>query len=147
MRTYEMTGRDGNHEQGRDGAMAISRVLMVDDEPDIRTIGELSLSAVGGFEVHMANDGSEAVAAAVRTRPDLILLDVMMPGLDGPSTLVRLRAEPATAAIPVIFMTAKVQKHEVARFMELGALGVVAKPFDPMTLPDELRRIVEAYRG
>ena len=122
--------------------MAIAKVLMVDDEPDIRRIGQMSLRAVGKWEVALAASGAEALRAAIEGRPDVILLDVMMPGMDGPATLSALRGDPATAAIPVIFMTAKVQQHEVERYLALGAAGVIKKPFDPMTLPDEVRRIV-----
>jgi CheY-like chemotaxis protein len=122
--------------------MAIRKVLLVDDEDDIRTIGRLSLSRVGGWETVLAASGAEAVTRAAAEKPDLILLDVMMPGMDGPTTFGQLRAHPDTAATPVIFMTAKVQKQEVARYLELGAVGVIAKPFDPMTLPGEIRRLV-----
>jgi len=124
--------------------MPIARVLVVDDEPHIRRIGELALRSVGGLEVHLAASGAEAVELAAAERPDVILLDVMMPGMDGPTTLGTLRERPETARIPVIFMTAKVQKHEVERYLRLGAAGVIAKPFDPMRLPDDVRRICEA---
>jgi two-component system OmpR family response regulator len=91
--------------------------------------------------VHACTSGAEAVAAAPGAHADLILLDVMMPGLDGPSTLKALRALPATATTPVIFMTAKVQPAEVAQYKGLGALDVIAKPFDPMQISAEIRRI------
>lgn len=123
--------------------MTIEKVLLVDDEPDIRRIGELSLKAVGKLAVTLAASGEEALALARAARPDVVLLDVMMPGLDGPATLEKLRSEPDTAAIPVVFMTAKTQKHETERFLALGAAGVIHKPFDPMTLPAELRRLLE----
>jgi CheY-like chemotaxis protein len=97
-----------------------------------------------GVEVVEATNGLEAVEVARRELPTLILLDVMMPELDGPGTFARLRENPATAGIPVIFMTAKAQPHEVASYRALGAAGVIAKPFDPMTLPAEVRTIVEA---
>lgn len=119
----------------------ITKVLLVDDEPDIRRIGKLSLEAVGKWTVVMAASGLEAIEVARRELPDLIILDVMMPDLDGPTTYGRLQAEPALAGIPVIFMTAKVQKAEIARYLQLGAAGVVSKPFDPMTLPDQIRQI------
>lgn len=120
----------------------IHRVLLVDDEPDIRRIGQLSLERVGGWQVVLAGSSAEALAAAGRERPDVILLDVMMPVADGPTTLARLREQADTAEIPVIFMTAKVQQHEVQRLLGLGAVGVIPKPFDPMTLPDEVRRVL-----
>jgi two-component system, OmpR family, response regulator len=122
--------------------MPISKVLLVDDEPDIRRIAHLSLHRVGKLQVVMATSGAEALELAPRELPDVVLLDVMMPELDGPSTFQRLRALPATAGIPVIFMTAKAQKHEVEAFRALGAAGVIPKPFDPMTLAADVRRIV-----
>ncbi|PTL77711.1 response regulator [Vitiosangium sp. GDMCC 1.1324] len=122
--------------------MTIRKVLLVDDEDDIRTIGQLSLSRVGGWQTVMASSGAEALAKAAAERPDLILLDVMMPGMDGPTTFGQLRAQEATAHTPVIFMTAKIQKQEVARYLELGAVGVIGKPFDPMTLPAEIKRLL-----
>jgi CheY-like chemotaxis protein len=124
--------------------MKISRVLVVDDEPHLRRIGELCLRSVGGMTVRVAASGAEAVKLATAEQPDVILLDVMMPGMDGPTTLGQLRGQPATAAIPVIFLTAKVQSHEVERYLELGAAGVIGKPFDPMSLADEIRRICES---
>jgi two-component system OmpR family response regulator len=122
--------------------MPIRKVLLVDDEADIRTLGQLSLSRLGGWETVLAASGAEAVTRAVTERPDLILLDVMMPVMDGPSTFTQLRAQEATARIPIIFMTAKTQKQEVARYLELGAVGVICKPFDPVTLPSEIKRLL-----
>ena len=122
--------------------MDIQKVLLVDDEPDLRKIGEMSLKMVGRFQVLLASSGAEAFETAVRELPDVVLLDVMMPGMDGPTTLGKLRDHPATASIPVIFMTAKAQKHEVERYLLAGAAGVITKPFDPMTLPAEVKRIV-----
>jgi CheY-like chemotaxis protein len=124
--------------------MNLSKVLLVDDEPDIRRIGQISLEHVGKWKVVQAQSGLQALTVAASEKPDVILLDVMMPELDGPGTFARLREDPATAAIPVIFMTAKAQPHEVASYRALGAAGVIAKPFDPMTLPGEVRSIVEA---
>ncbi|HZI07047.1 MAG TPA: response regulator [Archangium sp.] len=122
--------------------MTIRKVLLVDDEDDIRTIGQLSLSRVGGWQTVLGASGAEAITKAAAEQPDLILLDVMMPGMDGPTTLGQLRAQAATARTPVIFMTAKIQKHEVARYLELGAVGVIGKPFDPMTLPAEIKKLL-----
>jgi two-component system, OmpR family, response regulator len=118
------------------------KVLLVDDEEDIRKIGRLSLEAVGGFAVVLASGAAEALDVARSARPGLILMDMMMPGVDGLAALSRLRAEPALAQIPVIFMTAKVQRNEVAHYLEAGALGVIQKPFDPMTLPAEVARLI-----
>jgi CheY-like chemotaxis protein len=123
---------------------SIARVLLVDDEPDIRKIGRLSLERVGGWEVLMADCGQKALELAAARRPDLILLDVMMPGMDGLATLEQLKKQPETASIPVLFMTAKVQPGELQLYTRLGATGVIHKPFDPLTLPDEVRRLVEA---
>lgn len=111
------------------------RILVIDDAADIREIAEMSLARVGGFDVVTANGGDEGLRAAREGRPDAILLDVMMPGLDGPETLQRLRAETALAGIPVILLTAKVQAADRQRFAALGVAGVVAKPFDPVRLP------------
>jgi two-component system, OmpR family, response regulator len=122
----------------------LKTILYVEDETDIRTIAKMALEAVGGFKVHACASGQEALAAAPTAAADLILLDVMMPGLDGPSTLKALRALPATAATPVIFMTAKVQPTEVSQYKALGALDVIAKPFDPMQISAEIRRIWDA---
>lgn len=121
----------------------IRKVMMVDDEPHIRRIGELSLKGVGKWQVVLAGSGKEALDLARREQPDVILLDVMMPGMDGPATLAELRENAETAAIPVIFLTAKAQRHEVERYRQLGAAGVLTKPFDPMTLPDDVRGILE----
>ena len=118
------------------------KVLLVDDEADIRRIGELSLHSVGGWDVLLASSGDEGIEAARAHRPDLILMDMMMPEMDGMSALRQLRADPELASTPVVFMTAKVQRDEVARYLEAGAKGVVHKPFDPMTLPDEIRQIL-----
>jgi CheY-like chemotaxis protein len=126
-------------------AMALQKVLLVDDEPDIRRIAHISLQRVGQLQVVLAASGEQALGLAALERPDVVLLDVMMPELDGPTTFQRLRADPATAAIPVIFMTAKAQKHEVEAFKALGAAGVIPKPFDPMTLAAEVRKILTCW--
>ncbi|MFZ4584380.1 MAG: response regulator [Acidimicrobiia bacterium] len=116
----------------------IAKVLLVDDDPDIRMLGQLCLQRVGGWDVTAVASGDEAIVAAAQDLPDLIVLDMMMPGRDGLSTLGALRRQPATAQIPVVFMTAKVQRAEVEAYLACGAQGVVTKPFDPMTLPAEL---------
>lgn len=120
------------------------KVLLVDDERDIRTIAKLTLERLGGFVVVLATSGAEAVALARSELPDVILLDVMMPDMDGPATLAELRASSETAAIPVVFMTAKVQASERAAYLGLGVAGIIAKPFDPRALPGEVRRLCEA---
>ncbi|MDP3505637.1 MAG: response regulator [Myxococcales bacterium] len=120
------------------------KVLLVDDEEDIRKIGRLSLQAVGKFETVIASSAAEAIALAASERPDLILMDMMMPGMDGLEALAELKRDPALAAIPVLFMTARVQRTEVDQYLRLGAIGVIQKPFDPMLLPSEIRRILDA---
>lgn len=125
----------------------LSRILYVEDEPDIRFVAQMALKAVGGFTVIACASGPEALSAAPDARVDLLLLDVMMPGMDGPSTLKALRELPATASTPVIFMTAKVQAAEVALYKSLGALEVIPKPFDPMQLSAQIRAIWAAQVG
>lgn len=115
------------------------RVLYVDDEPDIREIALLALSLDPGLECRSAASGPEALAIMDEWLPDMVLLDVMMPGLDGPSTLERLRGNPLTRAVPVVFITARAQSQEIQNFATLDALGVIAKPFDPMTLAHQVR--------
>lgn len=118
------------------------KVLLIDDEDDIRRIARLSLTRVGGLDVIDAPDGATGVARAAAESPDVILLDVMMPGQDGPATLAVLQANPATAAIPVVFLTAKAMPDELQRLMRLGVRGVLNKPFDPMTLPAQLKLVL-----
>jgi CheY-like chemotaxis protein len=115
------------------------RILIIDDEADIRRIAHLALGRVGAMDVTEAQSGLEGLRKAEDTHPDAILLDVMMPGLDGPSTLAALRSNPATAHIPVIFLTAKAMVSELTRLRGLGAAGVLTKPFDPMTLAVQVR--------
>lgn len=119
----------------------MNKILHIEDEPDIQEVARLALEDVGGFAVVTASSGKEGLAQARTQAPDVILLDVMMPGMDGPTTLMALRECPETASIPVIFMTAKVQSQEVERYKALGALGVISKPFDPMTLADEVNAL------
>lgn len=119
--------------------MTALRVLHIDDEPDIREVVAISLSLDPEFEVRGCASGSAGIVDAMKHRPDLILLDVMMPVMDGPTTLAHLRENPKTANIPVVFMTARAQTRELELFMSLGAIGVIAKPFDPMTLAASVR--------
>jgi CheY-like chemotaxis protein len=123
----------------------LTRILVVDDEDHIREVAEVSLEAIGGHEVITAASGIEAIEKAATQRPDAILLDVMMPELDGPATLARLRSEPATRSIPVVFLTAKVREGDVERLRALDVAGVLAKPFDPMTLSEQLSRILHRH--
>jgi CheY-like chemotaxis protein len=123
------------------------RVLHVDDEPDIREVVALSLSLDPDFNVRGCSCGGDALATAADWRPDLILLDVMMPVMDGPTTLAHLRQRSSTADIPVVFMTARAQPRELEHFVSLGAEGVIAKPFDPMTLSAAVRNYVGGLAG
>ncbi len=117
------------------------RIMYVEDEADIREVAEFALEDEG-FELLFCAGGQEALDQVLAFTPDLILLDVMMPGLDGPSTLKQLRTLPQMATTPVAFLTAKVQPAEVATFLALGALAVIAKPFDPMALPGKIRELL-----
>jgi len=125
----------------------LQRIMIIEDEPDIQMVAQLALEAVGGFHVTISGSGSEALATAPAFAPDLILLDVMMPDMDGPSTLAALRQTPPTAHIPVIFMTAKVQPHEVQQYKALGAWDVIPKPFDPMSLSSTVQAIWDQQHG
>ena len=118
------------------------KVLVIDDEDDIRRVARLALERVGGMEVADTGRSEDAVAIALQEKPDAVLLDVMMPLRDGPATLAALRADPRTAAIPVVFLTAKVMPSEIQRLRSLGAAGVLTKPFDPMTLAASLRAVL-----
>jgi CheY-like chemotaxis protein len=117
----------------------VMKILVVDDESDIRRISCLSLARIGRMEVEEASCGTEALVKARETHPDAVLLDVMMPGLDGPSTFAALRRDPMTAGIPVIFLTAKAMHSELASLRALGARAVLTKPFDPTTLPGQVK--------
>jgi len=114
------------------------RVLVIDDEDDIREVAQLSLEMTTGWEISAASSGAEGIATANREQPDAILLDVMMPEMDGPTTFRHLRDDPATAHIPVILLTAKAQSSDRSRFLELGVNGVLTKPFDPLTLGSDV---------
>jgi two-component system, OmpR family, response regulator len=123
---------------------SLNTILYVEDDADIQTVAQIALEVVGGFQIKTCSSGKEALEAAYAGfEADLILLDVMMPEMDGPSTLAKLRQFNQTANTPVIFMTAKVQAGEVAFYKSLGALGVIAKPFDPMTLSEQVRNLWE----
>jgi two-component system OmpR family response regulator len=122
----------------------LQRILYVEDEPDIQAVAKLALEMVGGFTVKVCSSGEEALREASGFAPDMILLDVMMPGIDGPATLQGLRVQPSLTTVPVAFMTAKVQPAEVAHYKSLGARDVIPKPFDPMTLASQVRAIWEA---
>jgi CheY-like chemotaxis protein len=118
------------------------RVLLIDDEDDIREVAGMSLETVAGWTTMAARSGREGVKIAAEQQPDAILLDVMMPDMDGPSTFRNLQGSAATKSIPVIFLTAKAQTREQRGFRELGAHGVISKPFDPLTLADQISEIL-----
>lgn len=117
----------------------VIRILYVDDEPDLLEIALLALSLDPDLEVRTAASGVEAIATLADWLPDLVLLDVMMPGMDGPATLARLRMDPLTAELPVVFITARAQAQDLQTFATIDARGVIAKPFDPMTLAQQVR--------
>jgi len=121
----------------------LKTILYVDDEPDIREVVQMSLSLVEGLDVQTCESGERALQLLPHLQPNLLLLDVMMPGMDGPSTLLKLRTMPGLDRIPVVFMTAKAMPQEVARFRELGAVSVIAKPFDPIQLGHQVIAIWE----
>lgn len=123
------------------------RVAYVEDEPDIRELTEMALVSIGSFEVMTFASGPEALEGLPDFAPDVILLDVMMPEMDGPELLSRLSEIEAVRETPVIFMTARSQPEEIEEFLSLGAIGVVSKPYDPMTLSDEVRAICRNHSG
>lgn len=125
----------------------LKRILYVEDEPDIQAVAKLALEALGGFEVHICSSGKEAMESVLVFSPDLILLDVMMPGMDGPTTLKAMRELPELSQIPVVFMTAKVQPQEIQEYKRLGAIDVIPKPFDPMTLAGVVKQIWQDMNG
>jgi two-component system OmpR family response regulator len=120
---------------------ALERVMLVEDDNDIRTVAGMALEMVGGLKVQACESGAQALEVVAAFAPQLVLLDVMMPGMNGPEVLQALRQRSDTAAIPVIFLTAKVQEDEIAKLRALGALDVIAKPFDPMTLAATVRAL------
>ena len=121
------------------------KLLYVEDEADIREIAEFALEDEG-FDIVFCASGEEAVEKAGDFQPEVILLDVMMPGMDGPTTLKNLRTIPGLETTPIIFLTAKVQPNEIKDFIALGAIDVIPKPFDPMTLADKIRETLNRTR-
>lgn len=125
----------------------LQRILYVEDDPDIRLIVKIALETLGSYTVAICNSGQEAINYAPQSDAQLILLDVMMPRVDGVMTLRQLREIPQTSGIPVIFMTAKVQPDEISHYQSLGAIAVIAKPFDPMQLVAEIEKHWVRYTG
>jgi diguanylate cyclase (GGDEF)-like protein len=130
---------------GAPAGKPLKSLLYVDDDSDIREIVQMSLSLDGNLQVHTSDGGERALLKMRLEKPDLVVLDVMMPGMDGPSLLRRMRSDPELARIPVIFMTAKVSTSETGRLRELSSIGIIAKPFDPMTLGKQVRALWEAH--
>lgn len=124
--------------------MSALKLLYVDDEPDIREVATFSLEIDPNIEVRTASSGAEALSTldSGAFMPEVILLDVMMPDMDGPTTLSNIRQREALKTTPVIFITARAQPHERAAFLEMGAIGVITKPFDPMTLAQDVRTLL-----
>ena len=122
--------------------MTARRVLIVDDEDDIREVAQISLEMMAGWKVLTASSGCEGLRIARSDQPDAILLDVMMPDMDGPTTFQKLQADPAIRHIPVVLLTAKWQSADRKRFAELGVAGVLAKPFDPLELAAQIRKVL-----
>tara|TARA_Y100000588_G_scaffold123909_1_gene135765 strand:- start:269 stop:658 length:390 start_codon:yes stop_codon:yes gene_type:complete len=121
----------------------LGKFMCVEDEADIQTVAKMALETVGGFDVEMCGSGEEALEKVPQFLPDLILLDVMMPGMDGLATYRAVRELPEAEATPIVFMTAKSQAHEVEQLLELGALGVISKPFDPIELSNQVTTLWE----
>lgn len=122
------------------------KVLLIDDDDAIRKVGALALRAVGKFELEVAADAVSGLALARTFEPDVVVMDMMMPGVDGLTAMRQMRDDPALAPLPVIFLTAKVQRSEIEHYLAQGALGVIQKPFDPMQLPGQVREMVERHR-
>lgn len=123
-------------------SLELRQILIVDDEDDIREIAAISLEMTEGWAISAVSSSAEGVALALSSPPDAILMDVMMPGTDGPAGLLDLRRDPLTAEIPVIFLTAKVGERDLRKLLDLGVQGVIAKPFDPMKLGLQIRELL-----
>lgn len=121
--------------------MTLQRILYAEDEPLVQTIAKVALVKVGGFDLRICSSGTEALEQVKAFAPQLILLDVVMPGLDGPATLAHLRQDPVTAAIPVVFLTANSDPKEIAHYKTIGAVDVINKPYNPMTLAEQVRQV------
>ncbi len=127
--------------------MKIEKIFLVDDDPNIRRIAEISLKKLGPWQVELAASGRELLALLKQGKPDLLILDVMMPEMDGPTTFQMVREQFPSLKLPVIFMTAKVMSHEVDEYLNLGAAGVICKPFNPKDLADEVRSICHRWEA
>ncbi len=123
------------------------RVMCVEDDPDIRLILDFSIGRMGGFSLCLCESGAQALERVDAFKPQLVLLDVMMPEMSGPETLARLRALPVMQGVPIVFLTAKAMQDEVEALLEYGATGIIVKPFDPVALPQNIRIYWEHGRG
>jgi CheY-like chemotaxis protein len=127
--------------------LKIEKIFLVDDDPNIRRIAEISLKKLGPWQVELAASGRELIALLKQGKPDLLILDVMMPEMDGPTTFQSVKVQFPDFKQPVIFMTAKVMSHEVDEYLNLGAAGVICKPFNPKDLADEVRSICDRWEA
>lgn len=125
----------------------LKKILYVEDQKDIQMIARVALESISHYEVKICDGGEQALDCMAKYSPDLILLDVMMPGIDGPGTMIEMRKREELQSIPVIFMTAKVLPNEVDELMSLGALGVISKPFDPVSLGSQIQEIWDRQRS
>lgn len=121
--------------------MQLKKIMYVEDEPDIRDIAKLVLESVGGFDVLVVDGGHNALSEIKAFQPDMVLLDAMMPDMDGPTTYQEIRKLDAFKDVPIAFLTAKLLEKDIAAFLDLGAVGVIAKPFDPMTLSEQVKEL------
>ncbi len=128
-------------------AEPLTKILYAEDEADIREIAVLAIEAIGGFEIATCSSGAEVLALANEFQPQLILLDVMMPIMDGPTTLQALKQDLQLKDIPVIFLTAKIMTEEINHFKQMGAIDIIAKPFDPMTLSAQIQEIWNSHHA
>ena len=142
-----MTAAPQPRPEGERDMPPLRRILCIDDERDILDVAKMCLEVLGGYEVAVCESGQGGLEQAAASPPDLILLDVMMPDMNGPETLEALQADAVLAHIPVIFVTARVQAEEVRSYLRLGAVAVIPKPFDPMALAGQVREIWETMHG
>ncbi len=124
-----------------------SRILVVEDDPIIGKATGLALEEAGGFAVELCDRGGKTLRWARRFRPDLLLLDANLPDMDGQAVLASIRRDPEMHDLPVIFVTGQAMPQDAERYRDMGALGVIAKPYDPYELADRVRRIWQAHHG
>lgn len=125
----------------------LKKILYAEDEPDLQTVVEMTINAMSNYEIKICDNGKKLLESVEAYNPDLILLDVMMPEMDGPTTFKNLQANEKTKNIPVVFMTAKAQVHEIETFKETGVLGIITKPFDPVNLCSDIEKIWAKNNG